>query len=234
MKLTFPFRTGALAIGLVGAPVAPAAITHFDVEDIPIPVNFNGVYLNLDTVGSEAPPNDSDTSDADSYTISYSEPAEWDVNFFFGGIGIAYSDTFQPFVDETVGARSQILEVTQGTVIASEAVLRTLGVSSYGGSGAPNNGGGESHFDVPTLDADPAYSAFTPGDSSSYLAFVLNPGADEEYGWMRVTLTNDGTPGTIHEWALSDEVTFQVGQIPEPGTTALLLLGSFGIVRRKR
>ena len=56
------------------------------------------------------------------------------------------------------------------------------------------------------------------------------------YGWMRVTLQNDNTPGVIHEWAYEDSgAPITVGAIPEP---SLPLLASLGLValtlRRKR
>jgi hypothetical protein len=227
----------ALATGIslwLSAALLPAAV-YSGVVDIAIPTSYNGVYLNLGTGGTSEPGNDPDSILTDTYTIGYSAPAEWDVNFFFGGIGIAYSPTFRPFVDDTVGNRSQILNVATETVISTEAAARSVGVGSgaYGGSGRPNGSTQESHFDIPDLDSDPRYSAFTPGQVS-YIAFVLNPGPGEQYGWMEVTLTNNGTPGTIHRWAYSDDVNFEVGQIPEPGSLMLWLLAATTLLRRRR
>jgi uncharacterized protein (TIGR03382 family) len=220
-----------------------AAVTYSDVVDIPIPITFNGVYLNLAVSPADTlPPDEADVVGPDSYTIGYDQPADWDVNFFFGGIGIAYSPTFQPFVDDTVSARSQILNVAFGTNIQAEAASRTLGVNSYGGSGTSNGGTGESHFNTPDLDG-PTYSAFTSGTSGTgqqgYIAFTLETVSGTQYGWMRVTLDNDGDNnggnfGTIHAWAYSDESTFTVGEIPEPGLVSFLLLGAAGLLRRRR
>jgi hypothetical protein len=245
MKLPLHGRSLAplLACGLLlGAGAARAAVTYSGVVNIGIPTSFNGVYLNLDTPIGIDPNDPVEGTDIDpvpdvdfGYTIGYSEPADWDVNFFFGGIGIAYSDTFNPFVDDSVAQGSQILNVAIGTNIQSEAASRTLGVNSFGGSGRPNGGSGESHFDTPTLN-NATYSAFTPG-GQGYIAFALDTddnGTDDQFGWMRVTLTNDGTPGTVHDWAYSDEASFTVGQIPEPSSLMLLLLGSLGLLRRKR
>jgi hypothetical protein len=221
----------ALLCPLLFATSAPAAVIYSGLVDIPIPTTFNGVYLDI----GQAPSTPSDSSPTilvDSYTVGYSEPASWDVNFFFGGIGIAYSDTFQPFVDDTVSNRAQILNVASGTVISSEAASRTLGSASFGGSGRSNQSGGESHFDTPDLDGA-TYSAFMPGDQG-YIAFVLNPGVGQQYGWMRVTLNDDGTPGTIHDWAISSDSTFTVGMIPEPGVALLGSLGMLLLLRRRR
>ena len=87
----------------------------------------------------------------------------WDVNFFFSGIAVAYSSDFQPFVDSDPGVTylSQILNVAPGTTInASTASGQVLGVPgdgvSYGGSGSPEN-----HFDTPGVNAtNPEYSAW--------------------------------------------------------------------------
>jgi hypothetical protein len=157
------------------------------------------------------------------------------VNFFFGGMGIAYSPTFQPFVDSTVSNRSQVLNVAPDTVISSEAGSRTLAEevadAVYGGSGRSNGSPGSSHFDIPSVNADPLYSGFVSG-VSGYIAFVLNPGTGEHFGWMRVTLKNDGTPGIIHEWAYSDQSSFQVAQIPEPAAAGMVLLAAGGLALR--
>ena len=226
----------ALLVGgglLFGAVPSRAAIIYSGVVDIPIPTTFAGIYLDIATGGTTAPTSGSDVA-TDSYTVGYSEPLTWDVNFFFGGIGIAYSPTFRPFVDDTVGNRSQILNVSDGTVISTAAASRTVGTDTYGGSGRSNQSTGSSHFDTPTV-GPPAYSAFTPG-VAGYIAFVLNPGTEaQQYGWINVTLTNDGTEGTIHAWAYSDEESFTVAQIPEPNAaTALVIAAALAASRRRR
>ena len=220
---------------LVSAVVSPAAVFYSGMLDIQIPASSTGVYLDLDTGGTPAPGTFTDPGGAPGYTLGYSAPAgDWDVNLFFGGIGIAYSPSFQPFVDDTVGNLSQILAVGETTVISTAASARTLGAGNeaFGGSGRSNGSSGASHFDLPTV-GDASYSAFTPGQQG-YIAFVINPGAAEQYGWMSVTLANDGSPGTIHSWAYSDESSFAVGQVPEPGSLLLLLAGGATLLRRRR
>ena len=228
-------RLPLAAVGaLLLSTTAPAAVIYYSgIVDIPIPTTFNGVYLDIATQVDSTPSNESPSVQTDSYTVGYNQPSSWDVNFFFGGIGIAYSDTFQPFVDDTVSNRSQILNVALGTVIIDEAVSRTLGTAAFGGSGRSNQSTGESHFDIPDLDSDPAYSAFTPG-VEGYIAFVLNPGIEEFYGWLRVTLKNDGTVGTIHDWAYSSDENFTVGQVPEPAAALLGGIGLLLLLRRRR
>lgn len=234
----YPF---AMLAGLgwlvVTATHSAGAVISSGLVDIPIQSTFAGTYLDIGTGGTSEPTNGPDGVAVDSYTIGYTEPATWDVNFFLGGVGVTYSPTFQPFVDDAVGNRSQILNVAEGTVISTEAATRTLGGEVaddvYGGSGRSNGATGSSHFDTPTVDLNPAYSAFTPG-VQGYIVFVLNPGVGEQYGWMSVTLTNDGTTGTIHEWAYSDDLNFEVGRIPEPSTLALLgAAAALGLLRRR-
>jgi hypothetical protein len=238
MKSRTTTRLGAALVGgtlLLGHPSARAAVTYSGVVDIPIPTTFAGVYLDLNAINGNpsTPSNNSDAVTADTYTIGYSEPASWDVNFFFGGIVIAYSPTFRPLVDSPVGNRAQILNVAAGTEISSAAVAQTVGTSNFGGSGHTNGTPGTSHFGTPTVDVDPRYSAFTPG-VQGYIAFVLNPDTSPRYGWMSVTLTNNGTPGSIHEWAFSDSPTFTVAQVPESRAALFGGLGLLVLLRRRR
>lgn len=223
----------AAACALLLSTSAPAAVIYYSgIVDIPIPTTFSGVYLDIATQVNSTPSNESPSVETDSFTVGYNQPSTWDINFFFGGIGIAYSDSFQPFVDDTVGNRSQILNVAQGTVIIDEAAARTPDTAAFGGSGRSNQSTGDSHFDTPDLDGA-TYSAFTP-DVEGYIAFVLNPGIDQFYGWLRVTLQNDGTVGTIHDWAYSNDSGFTVGQIPEPAAVMLGGLGLLTLLRRRR
>lgn len=238
LKIHSPRKAGPVFTGLLilAAAPLPAATVYSGIVDLDIPNNFNGIYLDFEAANSTTPGNDADLIATDSYTLGYSAAQPYDINLFFGGIGISYSDTFRPLVDDPVSNLSQILNVAENTEIASEAVAHSLGIASgvYGGSGTSNGAVGQSHFDVPDLNSDPNYSAFTPGQEG-YLAFVINPGTvDENYGWMRLTLTNDGTVGTIHDWAYSDDVNFEVGAIPEPSTFLLSLLGTAALFRRRR
>jgi hypothetical protein len=223
----------AFACPILLATSAPAAVIYYSgLVDIPVPTTFNGVYLDIGTQVNSTPSNELPSVQTDSYTVGYNQPSSWDINFFFGGIGIAYSDTFSPFVDDTVSNRSQILNVAQGTVIIDEALSRTLATAAFGGSGRSNQSTGDSHFDIPELDGA-TYSAFTPG-VEGYIAFVLNPGVNVFYGWLRVTLTNDGTVGTIHDWAYSSDSGFTVGQIPEPRAALIGGIGMLMLLRRRR
>lgn len=236
LSYTAPKKLAALLAGLLCMGMAQGAITYSGVQDINVTADFNGVYLNIGSGTPTTPPDDPDGVGTDTYTVGYSEPADWDINIFFGGVGIVYSDTFSPFVDGTgidpndIAAGSQILNVAFGTDIQAAAALRAMSTSTFGGSGRPEGGTGESHFD--TSDVTGAYSAFMPG-VEGYIAFVVDISGSDQYGWMRVTLNDDGSIGTIHDWAYSDQAGFQVGQIPEPSSLMLILLGSVGLLLRR-
>ena len=225
-----------LLILLVGE--AKAAVIYSGEVNLTVTTDFNGIYLDIASGTPTNPSGDPDAVLTDSYTIGYTQPANWDINIFFGGIGIAYSDTFSAFVDGTaidsndINGGSQILNVAFGTDIQAAAATRALATTSFGGSGRPEGGSGESHFDTPDLN-NATYSAFTPG-VEGYIAFVIDVEGTPNYGWMRVTLNDDGSIGTIHDWAYSTDAGFTVGQIPEPSTLILLLLGSLGLLRRRR
>jgi len=63
-----------VAAALCGVATARAAnVIYSGVQDIPIPTDFAGVYLDPDTGATG-----------------------WDINPFFGGVGIANSAAFQP------------------------------------------------------------------------------------------------------------------------------------------
>ncbi|WP_461785708.1 hypothetical protein [Prosthecobacter sp.] len=58
---------------------AQSAIIYSGLQNIAIPTTFDGIYLDIDTGAT-----------------STSSTGGWDVNFFFGGIGIGGSAAFQP------------------------------------------------------------------------------------------------------------------------------------------
>lgn len=73
--------------------------------------------------------------------------------------------------------------------------------------------------------------------TSGYIGFVLVGDSDTYYGWMRLTLHDDGSTGVIHEWAWdTDGDSITVGAVPEPSNAALLvgLAATFCAVRRRR
>ena len=82
---------------------AHAGVIYSGIQDVPIPLNFEGEYLRIDTG-----------------TTSGAYPANWDtapwINPFFGGVYIGNSPLLRPIITGT----DQILNLAAGTVIGSE------------------------------------------------------------------------------------------------------------------
>lgn len=231
----------SLAIGIGTSSWSHGAVTFVDPVDIVIPSTLGGVYLNIETA-AENGSSQSGTAEADSYTISYSEPApgDWDVNFFFGGAFIAHSTTFQPYRADSGDNLSAIDQLGISTVVdgtpidpaPASGASSPLASANFGASGTTT--GGDLNGDQSPTHMGPSADQFSSGSlSQGYIAFVLNPETTPLYGWMNVSLSDDGSTGLIHEWAYSD-TPIAVGQIPEPGSSVLLLLSTVCLLRRSR
>ncbi len=102
--------------------------------------------------------------------------------------------------------------------------------------------GGAQPLDAPAFGGSGAYPAdpymgvqsheFTNG-VDGYIGFVLDETSNPLYGWMRVELHDDGTPGLIKEWAFSDS-SILVGQIPEPSVPVLVVIATGTLALRRR
>jgi hypothetical protein len=183
-----------------------AIILSLDEElNIVIPTSGDGVYLDL-----------TDANDANSYTVSTSYTASWDINPFYGGAAVGTSTTFLPVLAGTA-TNSAVLNLAAGTQVGPTSDFP----ASYSGS--------TDHMGVGALQ-------FESG-TTGYIGFVLNPGVEHYYGWMRLTLNDDGATGTIHGWAWETSgEAITVGAVPEPSNAALLIgLGaSFFMLTRRR
>lgn len=137
-------------------------------QDIAIPASFDGVYLNVVT-----------------QQHSLAEFAGWDLNPFFGGLGIANSPGLQP-VRLGTGNEDSIVPLSFGSSINGSLTFST----DYGCSGAEDDSG---HL-------GPGASQFTDGQAA-YFGFQLIRNNTVNYGWMQVTLTRDDSTGMIQDWA---------------------------------
>jgi hypothetical protein len=100
MNIPSFLRVGTFAAGLAfTADQAGAAIVYSGPMDIPIPTNFDGVFIDLDGMISGS-----------------SAFAGWDINPFFGGSVIATSIAFHPVADSAVSTGT-ILSLAEGTVV---------------------------------------------------------------------------------------------------------------------
>lgn len=102
-----------------------------------------------------------------------------------------------------------------------------------------------------TSDFPPGYSGslghigtgsqqWDPAGQRAFVGFVLQAGsfpagsqpAVPIYGWMNVTLNDNGDPGIIHGWAW--DPTGSNVTIPEPGTAVLVVFSLCGILLSRR
>jgi hypothetical protein len=142
-----------LVSGAAMASSAQAAVTYVNPEpDISIPITFGGIYLDLVTAGESSSSMGGGADPAgDSYTVSFSEPpaGNWDINFFFGGAGIAHNTTLQPYRadsnDNLSAVDSLTLAITlDGNPVSPEPTTGAsapLTVADFGGSGIGVGGG---------------------------------------------------------------------------------------------
>lgn len=181
---------------------ANAAIVYSGVQNIPIATTFDGTYLDVDTA-----------------TTSTSTITGWDVNFFFGGYGIANSVTFQP-VRASTSNMSAVLNLAAGTLVDATSTFSS------------GEAGSDSHMGAGLVQ-------FAPGtDGYIGFKFTTNSSAGPYYGWMRVDLTYNTSGALIKDWAYDNTgIGVNVGSVlavPEPGRASLILLGMIVLNRRRR
>ena len=101
---------------LVAVSLARAGLVSSGIQNVPIPQNFGGVYLRIDTGAI-----------TDSYPLDW-DSAPW-INPFFGGVGIGTSPLLRPIITGS----NQILRLDAEMVIGP------------GGSFAPGENGSFTH-----------------------------------------------------------------------------------------
>jgi autotransporter-associated beta strand protein len=156
------------AVGLLLVGEARATIVYSGQKNIAISSNYEGVFINVTAPES-----------------STSASGSWDLNPFFGGLGIANSPGFQP-ARSGIGNDAPILALALGMSVGSSLTHS----SGWGGSGAEDASG---HL-------GPGAGQFKAGQTG-YLGFKLLSGDDVNYGWMRVNLTSNGETGSVLDWA---------------------------------
>ena len=211
MRLSFrPFLLSLIAIAMTMAISVPAqaAITYSGAQNISVSNTFPGIYIDFNN-----------PLDSTSYTTSGTEPANWDINPFFGGSAVGNSDDFLVSTDDG-SINSTLMNLTTSDIVGDGSGLGEIFVAASSGS-TDHMGGGPNQF---------------ANGVQGYIGFRIDDGASGfYYGWMRVTLNDDGSSGTIHDWAWDTSgAAIQVGQIPEPSAFLLGGLASLLLLRRRR
>ena len=176
--LHFP---ACIALGLV-MPAA-ADVIYSNLQNLSIPANFDGLYLDVNTGNSN--------------TNMASPVAGWDINPFYGGKFMQNSPAFQP-VRATTGNTSAIVNLAGGTSVGSGSTYSTFTWDNDNNSATPQVPGYGSSQTLTTSGGN-----FTDGQEG-YLGFKLYTDATytvANYGWMRVVFTNNTGGAVIKDWA---------------------------------
>ena len=204
--MKFPVHSFTLLTTAALVLPGSAGLIYSNLQDISIPANFDGVYLNVETGAFN---ND-----------SMAPVAGWDVNPFFGGSAIWNAPAFQPVRAGTTGS-SAVLNLATGTIVDGSSVFSTA-VQGPGGEtpGGPAYGASDTHMGA-------GAGQFQNGQEG-YFGFKLN---GTNYGWMRVVFDSTGT-GLIKDWAYDDSgAQIAVGNITNTGNvvTADSTSGNFTV-----
>ena len=203
--LVLPGLAGFLAAG----SVCRGAVVYSGVQNIVIPTTFDGVYVDID--------------DGSTSTTPFTG---WDINLFFGGVGLGGSSAFQPARSGT-GVSDPVIRVGLFDQIS--------GSLSYAGAVET---GSSTHLGMP--------GNFQAGQEG-YLGFrfTTNISSGPYFGWMRLTLTANTAGAVIHDWAWENsgapiaagDTSGAPAAVPEPGRAMLLVIGVGGaamVSRRRR
>jgi fibronectin-binding autotransporter adhesin len=116
---SYPFLP--LSTLLLSVVSAHAGVTYSGYQNIAIPQNFDGLYLNITTGAT-----------------SFSQPADWNssswINPFFGGVHTGSSERLRPVITGS----NQILNLGTGTLVSSASTFATgeSGSTTHVGAGA--------------------------------------------------------------------------------------------------
>ncbi len=181
---------GAAVVG--GVQQSEAAVVYSGIVNIPIPNDFYGVYLNVQTGAFQA----------NGAPVAL---AGWDLNPYQGG-GSLFQNTTAPEASAYVG--SPATNLAPGTPINAAAGL------------------------------SPATTNFAVGVEGILGFKFVDAGNVSHFGWMHYTKNagGAGTAGVIRDYAWENTAggAINAGDIPAPGSLALLAVGAIGVAGRRR
>lgn len=196
---------GAAVVG--GVQKADAAIVHSGTVNLAIASTTNGLYLNVVTGAINEPGN----------TAGSTVPG-WDVN--------PWSSSTLNYFSPGAPAGGAYVQRTGGGATANLAPNTVIGPASVFGSSGANIAGNEPHV----LNSADNIVGFRFQNEAN--------GNATHYGWFRVSLSTalNAQPRVMVEYAYNDVAGEPIGagQIPAPGSLALLALGAVGVAGRRR
>jgi len=171
-----------------------ADVIYSNLQDISIPADFDGVFLNVETGAWN-----NDTT---------APVSGWDFNPFFGGTVLWNAPDFQP-VRSGTSETSAVLNLATGTTVNGSSVFSTFTQGPNGQNpGGAGYGASETHVGTGT-------GKFVAGEEG-YMGFQLNGG---NYGYMRVVFTNNTGGALIKEWAYDNSgAAISTGNIVRTGS----------------
>ena len=172
-------------VALALAMPASADVIYSNLQNVDIPANFAGLYLNLTL------PYDSGKSN----TSMSSPVAGWDINAYYGGNDLANSPAFQPVRANNTANWAPVTDLAAGATVGSGSIFSPFVQSGTGAETVGAPGYGTSRM---LTDSGGNFTAGTEG----YIGFKLYTGANYTapvYGWMRVIL--GGASPVIKDWA---------------------------------
>jgi hypothetical protein len=142
----------------------------------------------------------------------YGSPSAAWINLAFAGVDVVTGDGLAPAALPS----GEVVNIPYNTLIDSTGAY----VSGPNAS-STHLGPGPGQF-----------TASTPG----YIGFRINPsGAGDQFGWIRVSLNDDNSGGTIHGYAYETIAGLAIpAGVPEPGTTSVILLTATTLLLRRR
>ena len=191
---TLSYITSVAVISLMGIPTSWGLINVVGSGELDIEIPATLDGVYIDFT---------DPADPTRYDLYTSEPGSWDINPFFGGAAIGTSDTFL-VVSDSPSPTAPILNLAVGTAVDDQSVFVT------GYSGSSSHMGTESY----------QFQSGNPG----YIGFSILFDDVQYYGYMSVTLHDDGSTGTINGVWWGENATDAI-LIPEPSIYALTASG---------
>jgi hypothetical protein len=142
----------------------------------------------------------------------YGSPTAAWVNVAFGGVDVVSGNGLAPAVQ----GGDQVVNIPFNTPVDAALLFPT----------GPN---------ASTTHLGPAPQQFQAG-VPGLIGFRMNPtGSGDQFGWLRVTLRDDGSAGTIHDYAYETVVGLPIpAGVPEPGMVTVLVMGGGALLARRQ